>query len=94
MKKKELSTKELAMYLHMSVEEAKSMKSLPEKTESIESKADAPVLEDPDAWYCANKKEGTQYSIDFNGEKYCLLQKHCRYHMNSEHKVKKCSYKR
>jgi hypothetical protein len=95
MKKRDMSTRDLSIYLHTTVEEVRKLQAEPD-VNSLESKAStAPELkEDSDAWYCRNRTDGFQYSIEVNGQRYCLLKKPCYCQVQNGHKAKKCSYKR
>lgn len=93
MKKRDLSTRDLAIYLHTTVEEIRKMQAEPEDT--LEDKTDkTPELDKyADGEYCRNRTNGTQYSIDFGGQRYCLLKKPCYCQVDNGKKAKKCSYK-
>ena len=93
--KRDLSTKELALRLHLPVEEARALKSLPGPEADLDSRAStAPELkEDPAAWYCKNRTGGVQHSIDVRGQRYCLLQRYCHCQVQNGAKAKKCAYK-
>ena len=94
MKKRDLSTRDLAIYLHTTVEEVRKLQAEPE--ENLENKAEkAPELdEQADGWYCRNRTDGMQYSIEFEGQRYCLLKKPCYCQVENGKKAKKCMYKR
>ena len=94
MNKKNLTTRELALYLHTTVDEVRKARVEP-GAEGLEAKAkDMPASEeDSNAWYCRERTDGKQYSIEVEGQKYCTLQKKCIYQVQNGHKAKKCVYK-
>lgn len=84
----------MAVYLNTTVEEVRKIKSEPH-TDCLESKAEAaPELkENPNAWYCRNRADGLQYSIEFDGQRYCTLQGSCYCQVQNGRKAKKCTYR-
>lgn len=95
MKKKDMSTKELALYFHTTVEEIRNARSAPEAGTGLEAKTEGVAdfsKDDPDACYCRDRTDGKKYSIEVRGQRYCTLQKHCRCQEQSAHAAKKCVY--
>lgn len=95
MKKKDLSTKELALYFQMTVDDVRAARANP-SAECLEARTEgiADVSEDdPDACYCRDRTDGKKYSIEVRGQRYCTLQKHCRSQKQSAFAAKNCLYK-
>ncbi len=92
--KRDLNTKELAMFFHTTVEEVGRARADSEGDIAARTK-DVPVSkENPNAWYCKNRTGGTQYCIESNGQRYCTLQETCRSQIPNGTKAKKCGYTR
>ena len=88
-------TQELAAIFHTTVEEVRQARKADAEEKNIAKTVEsAPSVfeEDPAAWYCRNRTGGVQHSFMFNGEKYCFLQRKCRYQIQ-EGKARKCNYR-
>ena len=94
--KRDLNTRELALYLNTTVEEVRRAKAESKAEGGIVAKTtDAPVLEeDSNAWYCRNRTNGTQYCFELHSQRYCALQKKCISQIPNGTKANKCGYKR
>lgn len=98
MKKRDLTTKELALYLNTDVAEIRKIRSASPENSSIDTttqkSAGSELEEDASAIYCYTRTDGKQHCIEHAGEKYCTLQRHCKYQRNNGNKAKFCKYKR
>jgi len=94
--KRDLNTRELALYLNTTVEEIRRTRADAEPTEGLVAKtADAPVSEeDSNAWYCRNRTDGTQYCLELNSQRICTLQAKCISQRDNGTKAKLCGYKK
>ena len=97
MAKRNLSTKELALYLHTTVAEARKIRQADAEEPSINTIVQKPpgsdLEEDASAIYCYKRTEGKQHCIEHAGEKYCTLPRYCKYQRDNGTKAKICSYK-
>ena len=96
MKKRDLSTKELAMRTHTSLEEARKIKALDAKEATLEQEViDAQAATNGSAaQYCYTRTNGMQHSFEHFGEKYCFLKQPCKYQRDNGTKAKICLYKK
>ncbi len=94
--KRDLNTKELAMYFHTTVEEVRRARAESKAEGGIAARTkDAPdSKEDSNAWYCRNRTDGTQHCFELNGQRYCALQETCISQIPNGTKAKKCGYTR
>ena len=96
MKKRDLTTKEIAMRTHTSIAEARKIKALDAKEATLEQEViDAQAATNGSAaHYCYTRTDGNQHSIEHFGEKYCTLQTPCKYQRDNGTKAKICRYKK
>lgn len=98
MKKRDLTTKELALYLHTTVAEARKIRQAEAEepsidTATVQKQSGSGLEEDASAIYCYTRTEGKQHCIEHAGEKYCTLPRYCKYQRDNGTKAKICSYK-
>lgn len=91
---KDLSTRELALMLHTTVEEVRQARAA-DKPDLVSRTGNPPLLEeDRNAWYCKQRTGGKQYCLEKNGESYCMLVGKCFSQVESKDRnAKKCKYK-
>jgi len=99
MKKRDLTTRELALYLNTDVAEVRKIKSTSQEDSSIDTTTQKHAVlelkeEDASAIYCYKRTEGKQHCIEHAGETYCTLPRHCKYQRDNGNKAKFCRYKK
>jgi hypothetical protein len=93
--KRDLSTRELALLFHTTVEEVRSARADEEAQESLTEKTTgAPKLSEDDfnAWYCKQRTGGTQYLLELHGRRICTYQGKCLSQVKKG-KSNTCNYK-
>gem|GEM_PF-5782199 len=96
MKKKDLSTRDLSVYLKTTVEEVRKIQADPGVQTSIADRTTETNshTEDSSATYCRTRTDGLQHSIEFENRRYCTLQKICICQRQNGKPAKECAYKR